>query len=400
MRAQRAVLHRLAERGEHPEGVGVGVRARGEVAHELAPAAHAEAAGEALSAALVVAEHEEVQGDGAHVGEVVEGHDAAVPEQSSHRVELLEAQGRVEGAGGEDASERPTDLQGLERAPVAQAAAELVDDHAQRRAQGDLVDPGPREALVEAHGLGAQGLAYAHGGVGVSALRDDPRHRDQGLDVVHHRGTLVEPLHGGEGRSRSDHAPQPLDAAQKGRLFAAHIAPGALDDVDVEAERPVRHPECAALSRLAHGLAHAGEGRGVLRAEVDHPPRGADREAREGHALEHAVGVELEEDLVDVAPGVALVGVAHDELLARGLLRGEAPFLCGREARAPAAPQPRAEHGVEHRGARGGLRGGVERVPHPEGAGAVEGRGVASFDHVAQHDGGGGVRGDHGRHLA
>ncbi len=81
----------------------------------------------------------------------------------------------------------------------------------------------------------------------------------------------------------------------------------------------------------------------VLRADVDEPELGADREAGDGHAFEQERRVLLHQVLVDVGARVALVAVHDDELLARVLAR-EVPLEPGREAGAAAAAQVRRLH--------------------------------------------------------
>ena len=56
------------------------------------------------------------------------------------------------------------------------------------------------------------------------------------------------------------------------------------------------------------------DGQRVLAADVDVALVGADRVGGDGHALEHAVRIALEDAAVHEGAGVALVGVADDEL--------------------------------------------------------------------------------------
>ena len=83
-------------------------------------------AGEALAAALVGAEMQQVAGDVAHVGPVVEGEDPAVAEHAALVRQRLEVERRVEPAGRQDPAERAADLQRLDRAPVTEPAGELL----------------------------------------------------------------------------------------------------------------------------------------------------------------------------------------------------------------------------------------------------------------------------------
>ena len=125
-------------------------RVRGE---HLVRAAQPDPAREALAAALVGAEAQQVAGQRAHVGAVVEGDDAAVADHAALGGERVEVERRVELRGRQDAAERAADLERLDRAAVAQAAGELLAELAQRGAEAHLVDAGAREALVEADEL-------------------------------------------------------------------------------------------------------------------------------------------------------------------------------------------------------------------------------------------------------
>ena len=98
----------------------------------LVRAAQADPAGEALPAALVGAEAQQVRGERAHVGRLVEADDPAVAEHAADRVEVLEVERRVEQRRRQDPAERPADLQRLERVAVAQAAREVLAELAHR----------------------------------------------------------------------------------------------------------------------------------------------------------------------------------------------------------------------------------------------------------------------------
>ena len=84
-------------------------------------------------------------------------------------------------AAGQDPAERAADLQRLQRAPVAHAAAEPLADLAQRRAEPHLVRARPREALVQADELRGEARLNTSSPV----PRDRRRVRER-LDVVDH----------------------------------------------------------------------------------------------------------------------------------------------------------------------------------------------------------------------
>ena len=102
---------------------------------------------------------------------------AAVTEVGADLADRLEGQRRVELVGADEAAQRPADLDRARLAAVAEAAAELGEDAAQRRPELDLVGAGAPESLVQADDLGAAAVADPEAGVGVAAAVDDPGDR-------------------------------------------------------------------------------------------------------------------------------------------------------------------------------------------------------------------------------
>ena len=132
--------------------VAIDGRAAGE---HLVRAAQPDPAGKALAAALGGAEVQQVRGERAHVGRLVEGDDPAVAEHAADRREVVEVKRRVEQRRRQDPAERAADLQRLDRVAVDRPPA--TSSHSSRIVvpKRDLVDAGPREALVEADELRA-----------------------------------------------------------------------------------------------------------------------------------------------------------------------------------------------------------------------------------------------------
>src|ERR1700716_4150400 len=124
-------------------------------AEHLVRPAQADPAREALAAALVRAEPQQMPRPRAHVGAVVEGQDATVPEHAALGRERVEVERGVEPGGGQDPAERASDLQRLELAAVDDPAGQLLAQFTHGGAEPDLPNPGGREALVEADELRA-----------------------------------------------------------------------------------------------------------------------------------------------------------------------------------------------------------------------------------------------------
>jgi hypothetical protein len=136
--------------------------------------------------------------------------------------------------------------------------------------------------------------------------------------------------------------------------------------------------EQAEIARLGDGGVQALQRQRVFRAAVDIALRCADGVGGDGHALDQAVGVALDDAAVHEGPRVALVGVAdHVFGLALGEA-GELPLQAGGEAGAAAAPQPGGLHLGQH-AARGHL------LQHPgQGGVAVAGDGLPDLLGVDQ----------------
>ena len=88
---------------------------------------------------------------------------------------------------GQAAAGRAADLHGLELFAVLDAAADVVDDLAQRRAHGHLDQAGVVDVAGEGEGLRAGAALGADGLEPVRALLDDVGHVGKRLDVVQAR---------------------------------------------------------------------------------------------------------------------------------------------------------------------------------------------------------------------
>ncbi len=78
---------------------------------------------------------------------------------------------------------------------------------------------------------------------------------------------------------------------------------------------------------------------GIFGADVDVALAGADRDGRDGHALDHHEGIALHDHAVGESAAVAFVGVADDVFAVGAGLRHGLPLDAGREAGAAAAAQ-------------------------------------------------------------
>src|SRR5262249_57192382 len=83
---------------------------------------------------------------------------------------------------------------------VRDAGGVLVDDVAEGRADGQLVDVGPDDVPRDAVQLGAGALLRPDPAEPFRPAQDDVRHAREGLDVVDDGGAVEETLRGGERR--------------------------------------------------------------------------------------------------------------------------------------------------------------------------------------------------------
>ena len=178
----------------------------------------------------------------------------------------------------------------------------------------------------------------------------------------------------GDGRVRRagpGRAPPALDRGDQGRLLAAHERPGAQPQLDLELEGGVGDAgaEQPGPAGQPDGRLEPGDGQRVLGPAVDVAAAGPDGVAGDGHALQHPVGVALQDAAVHERPRVALVGVADHVLLRAGGLGHRRPFQAGRVAGPAPAAQAAADDLVDHLG-----RGQLGAAPSPA-PGSRRGRG-------------------------
>ena len=287
-------------------------------------------------------ELDEVAGDVDHAVVFVHHDHAAGAHDRADLRERLVVDGRVEHVERDAAARGTAGLHGLDLAAVRGAAADVVDELGQRRAEGHLDEAGVLDLAHEREDLGAGALGAAGLAEPGRAAGHDGRDVVPGLDVVDVGGLAVEALLGRERRTRPGPAGLALERRDERGLLAADEGAGALDDLDVEVEAAAQdvRPDEAVLAGLGHGALEAHDRDRVLRAHVDDAVAGAGGVAGDEHALEQRVRVGLDLVAVHVGAGVALVGVADEVLLrARGLGRRNSHLL---PVRKPAPPRPRS----------------------------------------------------------
>ena len=231
----------------------------------------------------------------------------------------------------------------LELAPAAHAAGEL-EQRGEGRAELELVIAGPRDVARHREDLGAAVVRPAQVREPLAAVADDPGHRGEGLGVVDRRGLAVEAEARRERRLEARLALLALERLEQRRLLAADVRAVAVVVVELEGELAAEDvaAEQARLARLAQRLLAALVDVPDLAVDVVVAARAAHRVAADDHALDQRVRVVAQDVAVLERPGLALVGIADDVLVAGEVARHEAPLEAGREARAAAPAQRRS----------------------------------------------------------
>ena len=346
--AERRLVHRVAQAAQAVQVLDLAAPL-GERRQHVEHLARADAAGNTLAARLVLREGQEVAGDVHHAGRLV-GHDhAARAHDGARGLEILVVDARVEQRLRDAAARRPAQLYGLEGLAVATAAADVVDHLAQRHADGDLHQARVLHCAGQGKGLGAAAACRAHAAEPLRPVEQDRRHAGVGLHVVDVRRVAPQPVLGGVGRAHGGHAAVALDGAHERGLLAADKGAGALLDHEVEVQTAAQDvlADDAVGARLVDGLMQRLDRQRVLGADVDIAAAGADGARRDQHAFEQAVRVALDHGAIHKGAGVALVGVADEELHAAGLLVADLPLGAGGEAGAAAPAQPCVLDGLD-----------------------------------------------------
>ena len=196
----------------------------------------AHAARRALAAAFVYGEFQEELGNIHHAGVLVHDDEAAGAHHAADGKQVVVVDGCVDETGRDAAAGGAARLRGFEFFAARDAAADLLDDGAQRGAHGNLYKAGILDLAAQREHLGALALLGAHAGEPVRALQDDLRHVGIGLHVVQDGGLAEQALDGRERGTGTRLAALALDGGHQSGLLAAHKGAGAQLDVQVKAE--------------------------------------------------------------------------------------------------------------------------------------------------------------------
>ena len=323
------------------------ILAANDAVDDLDAADRADAARRALAAGFDRAEFHREARLLRHVDGVVEHDDAAMADQAVARRERLVVERRVEQRAGEIGAERAADLHRAHRPPARRAAADIVDQFAQRDAERGLEQPAMLDVAGELDRHGAARAAHAEIAIERGAFGQDHRHRGERQHVVDDGRPAEQPLMRRQRRLRAHIAALAFEAFEQRGLLAADIGAGADAHLDVEGKRRIRRcaaPSSAASARGVDRRVHRGDGMGIFRADVDVALGRADRDAGDRHAFDQHERIAFHDHAVGEGAAVAFVGIADDVFLRRLRLRDRAPLDAGRKAGAAASAQARLHH--------------------------------------------------------
>ncbi len=286
----------------------------------------------ALTARLDREEPRHAGADRRDVDLVVDHDERGGAEPGADGLEPFPARGRVELVGGNDRGGRALE-HGFDRAVGAGAAAERLDDFAQRRSHRELADAGVRNAAAHGREERSRRLVGADLAEPVGALGERDGHVRERLHVVDERGRrfglaarsghLDVRRQAGAGREVAGRLDHLVDAApvrrcdarervaavdrfeQRG-LFAEQVLGRSFDEVDLDTGREIRCLHFGDRGAYACDVAR----RGSLHAD-DHLV-GADRVRGDQRAFEHAVRVAVEQLAVLERSGLTF-GRVHDD---------------------------------------------------------------------------------------
>ena len=340
-RAKRSELHRVAEVGDQLELL-LRLDVLGDLVERLDAARRTDAAGRALAAALNGAEFHGEARLLQHVGRVVEHDDAGMADQPVLGGEGFVVEGRVEERAREIGAERTADLHRFHRPAGGRAAADVVDDLAERQAEGRLVEA----AMLDVPGDLQRDRAAraAHAEIPVEAA---PLSRMIGTEASEitllmtvglSKGPCVPAAAAWRARRRAclpgcSAARSPRRRHRRRRRLGLRCRRhGRTEHVDAQ------HARLASdLDRLVHRRNRMR----IFRAHIDEALGRAGREPGDRHAFDQHEGIALHDHAVGECAAVAFVGIADDVFAVACGIENGLPLDAGREARAAASAKAR-----------------------------------------------------------
>ena len=268
--AERGLAHGVGD-VLHLDDVVLSAAAFGDLVEIVEEFASADAAGSALSAALIDGEVEVELGDVDHAVRLVHDDQAAGTHDRTDLGEALEVDLRIEELGRNDTAGRTAGLRSLELMAATDTATDVEDDLAEGRSHRNLDEAGVVDLARESEHLGALRRLGTDLVEPVGALDDDDRDVGERLDVVDDGRTVPKTLHGRERRTGLRHAAVAFDGLEKSRLFAANERASTETELDVEREAAAENVVAkeTEVTSLLNGDFETVNGKRIFRTEVD-----------------------------------------------------------------------------------------------------------------------------------
>ncbi len=187
--------------------------------------------------------------------------------------------------------------------------------------------------------------------VGSGTAIDNQRHVYKCFHVVDHCRLAPETRFGGKRRFLPRFADFTLGRTDQSSLFAADKSPGALADLNfkVKARTEDVLSQKPQLTGLSHSLLDFKNSSGILNTDIDYSFSRSHRVGGDHHALQHRMGVALQQAPVHKGARVSLVGIAEDILFISSRGTAEFPFKTRHKAGSPPATQPGVFHFGDYR---------------------------------------------------
>ena len=288
--------------------------------------------------------------------------------------------------------------------------AAVVQDLCYRHAEWVFIDAGTLAVAADGVQFGAAAVRGANGGPPGAAVQRNLRRRAEGFHVVDDGRLAQVALLDREGRADARRAALAFERLDQRAFFAADISARAHMNGDVKV-KPLHAQNAVAQQALRAPTGERGlqcvEQVAVFAAQVQQPGARVQQPRCHGHALEHRVGLAVEQHTVLEGAGFAFVGIAHHHAGAafgHGGRMAQRPLACGgKPCAAPAAQPGRGQfgHGGLCAPCLGGLQGltlqggGVEQnvaAPHlvvhlhpvrgPVGQGHLAEHPISQFAHT------------------
>ena len=170
-----------------------------------------------------------------HVDAVVEHDDAGMADQAVACGKRLIVERRIEQRARKVRAERSADLHGANRAAARSAAADIVDQFAERDAEGGFEQAAVFDVAGKLDRHGAARASHAVIGIGFCAIVEDEGDRRERQHVVDDGRLAEQALVRRQRRLCAHDAAAAFEAFQQRGLLAADIGAGADADFDIEA---------------------------------------------------------------------------------------------------------------------------------------------------------------------